>query len=227
VKDRVFTGADVDDALAVAARALGLRPDLLRYLVLDPGAAGSPGRQASPARIAVLLDRTGASPDELPAQGPSRQPEDPRAGIRRILRAVAQASGLDLEVEIGQSEEALLVRIGGPGSRLFLEGDGRALRATEHILRRAFGRSLLPRRVVLDSQGYRERREDGLRGRALALARAVRDDGVARTTEALNSYERRIVHLALAEEPGIRTYSVGEEGARRVTIAPRRGEEPA
>jgi spoIIIJ-associated protein len=59
-----------------------------------------------------------------------------------------------------------------------------------------------------------------LRGEALELAAAVLEDGQPRLLGPLNSYERRIVHVALAEDPRVRTFSVGEGSDRRVTIAP-------
>ena len=55
---------------------------------------------------------------------------------------------------------------------------------------------------------------------ARALAEDVRGDGQPRTTEPLNAYERRVVHIALTDEPGVSTRSVGEGAARRVTVAP-------
>jgi predicted RNA-binding protein Jag len=48
----------------------------------------------------------------------------------------------------------------------------------------------------------------------------VRADGVARTTDPLNSYERRVIHVALSTEEGVVTFSVGEGSGRRVTVAP-------
>ena len=57
---------------------------------------------------------------------------------------------------------------------------------------------------------------------ALAAPFKVEADGKPRRTEALNSYERRIVHMVVSEHPALETYSVGEGADRRVTIAPRR-----
>ena len=82
-------------------------------------------------------------------------------------------------------------------------------------------RALEPRRLVVACEGYRTERDEALRRTARELAAAVRQDGVPRTTRPLNSYERRVVHVTLTGEPGVRTYSVGEEGNRRVTVAPR------
>ena len=78
---------------------------------------------------------------------------------------------------------------------------------------------LSSRRLFLDCEGFREQRDEALRQKALGLAAAVRADGTPRLTDPLNAYERRIVHMAVAEEPGVITYSVGEGDGRRVTIA--------
>ena len=66
-----------------------------------------------------------------------------------------------------------------------------------------FAPFLESRRLLLDYEGHREARDEALRQKALGLAEAVRADGTPRVTDPLNAYERRIVHMALAEEPGV------------------------
>jgi spoIIIJ-associated protein len=84
-----------------------------------------------------------------------------------------------------------------------------------------YRRAIEPRRLVVDCEGYRSDRDRALHDEALALAAAVAGDGVPRKMRALNSYERRIVHAALTGHPAVHTFSVGEGGERRVTVAPK------
>ena len=90
MKDRLFSGPDVDEALAVAAASLGLPRAELRYVVLDPGTAGGRGLKPTPARIAVLL-REPSPPSAAPRHGDAAPapPPDPRARLRETIRAVA------------------------------------------------------------------------------------------------------------------------------------------
>jgi spoIIIJ-associated protein len=218
VKDRAFSGRDVAEALHAASQALGLPGEALRYVVLDAGRPGGLGVSPTPARIAVLLDPLPPAPrEDAPPPSPAR---DPRAGIRAIVRAIGEAAGIDLEAEIEEREDTLQIHLGGAGSPFFLEEEGEVLRATEHLLLHMFGRDVAPRRIGVDCEGYREQREEALRAKARELAAAVSADGKPRTSGALNAYERRIIHLALAEVPGVVTFSVGEGGDRRVTVAP-------
>jgi spoIIIJ-associated protein len=224
VKDRLFSGPDVDEALAVAAASLGLPRAELRYVVLDPGTAGGRGLKPTPARIAVLLrepSRSAPSPRERDV-GPVIPPPDPRARLRETIRAVAEAGGLDVEADIEEGEEAVVVRLRGPDHAFFLapEGQGEVLRATEHLLQRLYGAALQPRFLRLTCEGFRERRDQALAEEARRLAEAVRADGQPREMAPLNAYERRVVHIALQAEPGITTFSVGEGSSRRVTVAP-------
>jgi len=216
VTDPVFSGRDVTEAVAAAGHALGVRVETLRYVVLDPGRPAALGIGASPARIAVLVDRpaTTAGPTETQAR------RDPVTGVRRAIRMIAEEAGLDVSTEVEDGEAALRVVVTGPDRDFFLETDAAVLQAVEHLLQRMYGRFVAPRRLSLDCEGYREQREAALRHRALEMAAAVRGDGVPRATEPLNAYERRVVHLALAAEPGVKTYSVGEGADRRVTVAP-------
>jgi spoIIIJ-associated protein len=219
VKDQVFAGRDVEEALAAASQALGVPREGLRYVVLDAGTPPGRGLAAQPARVAVLMERAPAAAAPPPA--PARGEKDARGGARAIVRAIAEAAGIEVAAEVDETPEALTIKIEGPDTAFFIDDDADVLEGLEHLLQRMYQRGLGSRRLVVTCEGYRAERDEGLRRAARDLAAAVRGDGVPRTTQALNSYERRVVHVALAGEPGIRTYSVGEEGNRRVTVAPR------
>jgi spoIIIJ-associated protein len=77
-------------------------------------------------------------------------------------------------------------------------------------------------RVLLDADGYRERRAEALRRRAVELASEVKKRNEEAELEPLPAHERRIIHSALADDPDVSTYSEGDEPARRVVISPRR-----
>jgi len=227
MKDQVFSGQTVEEALVAASQALGRPREGLRYVVLEAGSPAGRGLAARPARVAVLTDREAAAPAAAAPAPAARGEKDPRAGSRAIVRAIAEAAGLEVAAEIEETKDALTVRVEGPDVAFFLDDDADVLQGLEHLLARMYQRGLGSRRLVVACEGYRVERDESLRRTARDLAEAVRGDGVARTTRPLNSYERRVVHVTLDGEPGVRTFSVGEEGNRRVTVAPRLpGDEP-
>ncbi len=249
MKDPVFSGKDVADALRLAGRTLGLPESALRYVVLDPGQAGGRGLSATGARIAILIEKPGSpeSPGphakaETVSTGPTGEREDRRssrrlrhddevvstvaappadvaAGIRELLRQFARATERELDVEIGEGRDTLDVLIGGAGVQALYDPRGETIASIEHLVERIYGRELAARRVRVRCEGYREYRDEVLREQALDLARQVLADGEARTTDPLNAYERRIVHVTIEGQAGLVTYSVGEGRGRRVTVA--------
>ena len=223
MKDRIFSGVDIDDAVAVAAANLGLPKADLRFVVLEAGNAGGRGLKPTPARIAVMLEDEPAPGEGRRAAPAATAPAaDPRAGLVGTIRAVAEAGGLEVQAEIEEADEALLVRLEGKDREFFLEPDGKAevLQATEHLLLRLYGAQLQPRAVRLTGEGFRERRDEALAAEARRIAAEVRASGQAQTLPRLNAYERRVVHMTLQAEPGIRTSSAGEGAERRLTVAP-------
>jgi len=238
MKDQVFTGRTVVEAVGLAARTLGLAPDALRYVILERETPGVLGMGGTPAWIAVLLESQGASGASAGA-GPVGQErrsagrsekvsksQDPRAAIRAFIRELSEAGEIDLTAEVEDTESRTVVQLFGSGREALLERGAEGLVALDHILQRAFAHEVQPRRLVLECEGFREARDAALGARAKELAEAVLGDGRSRETEPLNSYERRIVHVALTDVPGVRTFSVGEGPDRRVTVARRSPDDP-
>jgi len=209
VRDPVFVGRDLAEALATAGRTLGLATESLRYVVID-----GPGRGLGmpEVRIAILMERaTVPARPEPGVSGPD--------GIRASLEALAEATGLELTAELIEGTGTLEVRLTGPGARALLEDGDDTVRALDHLLRKTLQLGGDERRFSLSCEGQRDVREAALQDRAHELARAVLVDGQTRETEPLNAYERRVVHLALSEVAGIHTAGVGSGSERRVAIA--------
>lgn len=220
MRDALYSAASVEEALRVAGQTLGLPVAELRYVVLEPGG------EERPARIAVLLDALGgAAPPSGSGRAPGSrsrseaepEPEtEPRAQrVERWFAALGEALGEPAEVEADdRGPDGLVIRV--LGTPPDLEADEWS--ALERLLQRAFGPPRSEGRVTLEVPGLRESREARLRGQARELAEAVRGDGEPRRTEPLNSYERRLIHIAVAEVGGLVTRSEGEGPERAVVI---------
>jgi spoIIIJ-associated protein len=228
MKDQVFDGATVEDAVAAAARALAIPAERLRYVVLDAGTVAARGLTARPARIAVLLSApAGPAASRPPAEAPPATTPAVQgvtavaAEIRELIRDLARAADADVAGEVTTTDEAVVVHLEGKGKDLLLEDEGDVLEALEYLLQLMYRRAIEPRRLVVDCEGYRSDRDRALQDEALALAATVAGDGVPRKMRALNSYERRVVHAALTGHPAVHTFSVGEGSERRVTVAPK------
>ena len=233
MSDRVFSGRDVAEALTLAAQALGVSAAKLRYFVLDAGSAGGLGLNPTPARVAVLLagsvkaptaPRRATSGSQAPAAGAGAETPGegatPGAEIEDVVGALARAAGADVRAEVSATSEAMEVWLRGGDATSFLLQTPGVLEALDHLLHGMFAHRIAPLRLRVECEGHREHREERLRTEAHAVAAEVLRDGQPRTTGPLNSYERRIVHTALAEIEGVITYSVGDGADRRVTVAP-------
>ena len=111
-----------------------------------------------------------------------REAADPLAGIREVVRALAETAGLDVSVEIEEGREAVVARLDGPDRVFFLGEDGRAvLRALEHLLQRMFAARPRPALAPGRVRGLpRPARCRAARREARRWPRAVRSDGQPR-----------------------------------------------
>lgn len=140
---------------------------------------------------------------------------------RGVVDNLLELMNLHVTSEIAEDGR---INLSGPDAGIVIGKHGETLKATEYLLNliaRDVGEG---RRIVLDSDGYRERREQSLQRLALAAARKCADRGRPAHLEPMTSWERRIVHLALKDNPDVETRSVGEPPSRKVVVYPlRRG----
>jgi spoIIIJ-associated protein len=127
-----------------------------------------------------------------------------------------------LSAEVAEAAEGCLLELDGEDASLLRSEGGELLSALEHLLNQAFGRALPPgERIVCDVQNFRATREAELRAMARHAAERVRTTQTAFTFGPMNSNERRVIHLSLAEEPDLHTESIGEGNARRLKVSPK------
>ena len=137
-----------------------------------------------------------------------------------FLNTVFNGAGFNLQVTVGETTDGCLLNIKGVDASLLLNEGGELLEALQHLINQVFGRTL-PKgeRIVCDVDDFRSTREAELRAMARHAADRVRTSGVAFTFGPMNSNERRVIHLALANEDNLHTESIGEGAARRLKIS--------
>src|SRR5438067_11501125 len=140
----------------------------------------------------------------------------------QLLNSIFDSAGFDLHASVGDSDVSCLLAIDGADSALLLNQGAELLDALQQILNQALGRTLPKgQRIVCDANNYRAAREAELRAMAQHAARQVRTTSSAFVFGPMDSSERRVIHLSLAEETDLHTESIGEGNARRLRVSPK------
>jgi|SRR5579871_1359486 len=141
-----------------------------------------------------------------------------------LMEQICASSGLEAHPIVRSVQKHYMnIELLGDDVRMTWGRVGQALDALQFLSNTILSRRVSSDvRLLLDAEGYRERRADSLRQRALELAEEVKSRNQEAELEPLPAHERRIIHAALADDPDISTYSEGDEPARRVVISPRR-----
>jgi spoIIIJ-associated protein len=155
---------------------------------------------------------------EVTAVGPGAE------AVVATLEAVVAAMGLDARVVVaaGPEESDLDVNIVGEGTSALVGRGGETIDALQYLLGQVASRAEggNRRRVSLDADGYRARREAALVQLAEQAAQEAVEFGDEIELDAMTPHDRRIVHMALKDKPGIVTRSEGEEPRRRIIVEP-------
>ena len=143
--------------------------------------------------------------------------------ITRFLEQFVAALGIQAQITAEETPDGLRLNIHGDEAELLVRHRGEPLKALQHVVDSAFGRDLRDdKRVFVDALGYRRGKDTELRQMAKLLAEKVKQSGLDQQLGPLNPYERRLVHLAVAEVPGVTTESVGDAFSKTVLISLRR-----
>jgi spoIIIJ-associated protein len=140
-----------------------------------------------------------------------------------FLNRVTAALGITATVEVEETTDGPRFNLTGEEAELLVRHRGEPLKALQHIVDVSYGRSLDgEKRVFVDALAYRKGKDIELRNMAKFLAQKAKDSGADQQLGPLNPYERRIVHMAVAEVPGATTESVGDAFAKTVMISSRK-----
>jgi spoIIIJ-associated protein len=141
---------------------------------------------------------------------------------RSFLEELFQGMNLELKVAAKESSAECLLDLSGRDSGLLQADGAELLQAIQHLASQIFGRKLPEgQRLVCDVEGFRATREAELRKMALHAADRVRSNGMPFTFGEMNSNERRIIHLTLADCEDLFTESIGEGFGRKVRVGPK------
>jgi len=242
----------VDEAIDIALQELGLKRQQVSIEILTAGKPGLFGLGGEQARVRVTALEEGIArpmedreeededyemPEELRAE-PGEAVEIAELDSEAVqvaeecLNELVRLMDIDADVEVREPETAA-DGLGRASAVLDIEGDdlglligrrGSTLSALQYLVNvmvtRRTGSKVL---VTVDAEHYHRRREETLRNLAKRMAHRVRQSRRPMTLEPMPANERRIIHLALAEESSVQTGSVGQGDERKVVIRPRGG----
>lgn len=200
-----FTGKSVDDALTNATVELGVTSDQIKYEVVEEGSNGFLGIGSKDAIIKVVISSN----------------ENPETVAKNFLNEVFEAMQLEVEVTIkfNEVDNTLDIDLAGPEMGVLIGKRGQTLDSLQYLTNLAVNRSADSyTRVKIDTEDYRRRRKETLENLAKNMANKVKRTRKPVHLEAMNPYERRIIHSALQNNQYVTTHSEGEEPCRYVVI---------
>jgi spoIIIJ-associated protein len=143
--------------------------------------------------------------------------------IVEFLKRFVAALGITATVHLEETVDGPRLNVAGEEAELLVRHRGEPLKALQHVVDMAFGRLLADdKRVFIDALEYRKGKDIELRRMAKFLAEKAKETGLEQQLGPLNPYERRLVHMAVAEVPGVATESIGDAFAKTVLISLRK-----
>jgi len=139
--------------------------------------------------------------------------------VADFVSQVVKQMGLGLQARVETNADGTRIDLEGEGAETLLARRGEGLQALQHIVDSAFRKQLGDKRLLIDCMGFRRDKDNELKQMAKFLAEKAKSSGVEQSIGPLNAYERRLVHLAVAEIPDVSSESIGDAAVKTVTIS--------
>ena len=199
-----MTGKTVEEALKHALDQLNLTKDKVDVEVIDEGSKG-------------LFNLIGTKPAKVKV---TKKP-DVLDDTKTFLVNVLSSMNINADMDIKEENDIIKINLKGPKMGLVIGYRGETLDSLQYLVSLVVNKNHENpyKKVVLDAENYRHKREETLIKVAQKTAYKVKKSGRPYKLEPMNTYERRIIHSALQEYNDINTYSEGEEPFRRIIIS--------
>jgi len=203
VRSVITTGKTVEDAILAAAIQLAVQRDKLEIEVLEEpvkGLFGVFGGKDAKIRASVI--------------------QTVGEKTRYFLEELFKRMDLEAKVDVTETDDTVSVNVSGPRMGILIGHRGETLDAVQYLTSLAVNRnSKKYKRIIIDTENYRKKREETLARLARRLANKVYKTKKKIVLEPMNPFERRVIHATLQKDPYVVTHSEGEEPYRKVVIA--------
>jgi len=199
-----FKGKTVDDALMNGLKELGLGLDQVEFEIVQEGTKGIFGfGKSAIVRLSKKVTTTNKAEE--------------------FLTELLKHMDVSATAEVTETEESINVNLVGDSTGVLIGRRGETLDALQYLTSLVVNKDLDEyKRVVLDTENYRAKREETLIKLANRIAGKVAKTGKRVVLEPMNPYERRVLHATLQDNEKVETVSEGEEPYRRVIIRKKR-----
>lgn len=196
------TGKTIEEAISLALMELNTDEENVDIEILEEGNKGILGLLGNKmAKVRVCLK------------------EQRGEKALNFLLDVFRCMDIDAEVEVVENEEEILLNIEGRDSGIIIGRRGETLDSLQYLTSLVVNKRMVQyKRVSIDTENYRKKREETLVRLAQRLADKVKASKESIDLEPMNPYERKIIHATLQNNRYVKTYSKGEEPNRRIVI---------
>jgi len=239
-----FSGKNVDEALQQASDELKIPLGKINHEVITYGSSGIFGLVGvKKARIKVFVPKKKRAPvpenevrettkqtsrkkmspeKEADKDACETDPELVEYG-REVLNRIVSGISEGADIEASQRRGKLLFTVSNGESGVLIGKRGQTLEAIQYLLEKTINKKSANRvRVLVDVEGYLEKRRNNLQQMALRMAEKAKRTKKPVTIGQMNSHDRRIVHIQLKDEEGVRTQSIGDGYYRKLMIFPKK-----
>jgi spoIIIJ-associated protein len=211
-----FQGKTPEDAIETACQQLKISKDGMDIEIIEPGAAGIfglVGNTKAKIKVTIPTDEV----DEI-------EEKDVLAIAKKALEDILTRIPMEnTSVKAEWKDGTILLNIEGDKSGLLIGRKGRTLDALQYIVNKIVNKALKKRsKVVIDSENYRQRRQDFLIQMAMKLSDKAKKIRKPVATNLLNPHDRRIIHIALREDEELDTKSRGEGILKKILVIPKK-----